>query len=101
MKVVGKPKLEEFWRAHPTAKNPLRRWLRVTQNAGWNKFADVKRTFGSADWFSKENRDYIIFNVGGNKFRVVTAVNFGRYLVVVEVVMTHSNYSNRKWENKL
>jgi mRNA interferase HigB len=101
MKVAGRPKLKEFWNRHSQAKKPLRNWLKVVENARWAKYADVKQTFRSADWFSKDNRDYIIFDVGGNKYRVVTAVNFAGYVVVIKVVMTHPEYDRGKWKQKL
>lgn len=101
MKVIGKLKLEEFWKRHPKAEKALRRWITITENAEWNGFSNIRNTFNSADLFKKENRRYVIFNAGGNKYRIITVVNFRGYLVVIKVILTHSEYSKEKWKAKL
>ena len=101
MKLAGRHILEQFWAGHHRAKKPLGKWLKVVESAQWRNFADVKQTFGSADWFNKQNRDYIIFNVGGNKYRVITGVNFTGHIVVINVVITHSEYTKDKWKGRL
>jgi len=97
MRIAGKLKLEEFWNLNSRAEKPLRRWLEVVGNARWDNYADVRRTFNTADWY----KGYIIFNVGGNKYRVITGVNFARFIIIIAVVMTHSEYNEEKWKEKL
>lgn len=100
MRVVGRPILETFWQKHRQARKPLTKWLSVVANAEWHGFAEVKRTFGSADSYHGESGTYVIFNVGGNKYRVVTAIRYG-ICVVVEVALTHSEYDKDKWKRGL
>ena len=101
MKLVGKLKLKEFSNAHHGAKKPLDRWCSVVEHADWHKFADVKKTFGNADWYGKDNKGYVIFNIGGNKYRVIAAINFKGLIVVVKVILTHKEYDKDKWKEAL
>ena len=96
MKVAGRPKLKNFYQAHSRAKKPLLQWLEVVEAANWHRFADVKRIFNTADWYSSGNKNHIIFNVGGNKYRVITAISFEGLVVIVKIVMTHGEYSKNK-----
>ena len=101
MLIIGKLILGEFWRTHKTAKTPLQRWIQVVEEAKWICFSDIKKTFGHADSYKKAGRKYVIFNVAGNKFRLITMAKYKNHLVVVSVVMTHKEYSKEKWKDKL
>jgi len=99
--IVGKGKLQDFWEKHTRAKKPLERWIQIIEEAKWNKFADVKQTFRSARWLPPQSGKFVLFNVKGNRYRVVTAINFRGQVVVILVVMTHSEYDKGKWKEKL
>ena len=91
MIVIGKDKLTDFYKKYGDARKPLLRWLKVTENSCWNSFADLKQTFGSADLYTQ----------GGNKYRLVTAINFKGQMIIVEVVMAYTEYSKNRWKGKL
>jgi len=101
MTVIGKDKLIEFYKKYGAAKMPLLCWLKVTESSCWDSFADLKRTFGSADLYTQGGQYYILFNIGGNKYRLVTAINFKGQIVIVEMVMAHTEYSKNRWKGKL
>jgi mRNA interferase HigB len=94
MHVISKKKLRIFWSIYPVAKSPLDNWFRVAKKTDWSKFADVKATFGSADEVGK----YIVFNVGGNKYRLICEINYQRGKVFVRHVLTHADYSRGAWK---
>ena len=100
MRVIGRPILESFWQKHARARTPLTNWLNVVSKAEWNCFADIRRTFGTADSYHGEYGTYVIFNVGGSKYRVVTAIRYG-VCVVIEVALTHAEYNTDKWKRGL
>jgi len=101
MIVIGKDTLTEFYKKHSDARSPLLRWLKIVENCTWSSFADLKKTFGSADLYAQGGRHYVIFNIGGNKYRLVTAINFKGQIVVIEVIMAHMEYSKNRWKGKL
>jgi len=88
MKILSKTKLEQFWKTHPRVKAPAVRWLTITRNADWVDFSSIKQTFGTVDKASK----FFVFNLAGNKFRLVTLVNFAHGYVFVRGLYTHGEY---------
>ena len=101
MEVIGLLKLSEFWKQHKRAKKPLERWRSVAEKANWKNFAQVKQTFNDADWIKMSHRNFVVFDIGGNKYRLITAINFKGQVVVIDVVLTHSEYDKEKWKDLL
>lgn len=89
MNVVTKRRLQEFWTRHPRAKVSLEAWYRSVRQAEWTGPQDVRADFNSAD-FVADNR--VIFNVGGNNYRVVVRVSYTFKQVLVKFVGTHAEY---------
>jgi mRNA interferase HigB len=90
MQVITVRTLRQFWGRHPRAERPIRAWFAVVNKARWNSPADVKRQFGTVVDFVGDNR--LIFDLGGNKYRLIVHVScaFGR--VLVKFVGTHAEY---------
>ncbi|MCJ7776876.1 MAG: type II toxin-antitoxin system HigB family toxin [Sedimentisphaerales bacterium] len=101
MRIISKAPLREFWAKHPSAQPPLKHWYKVVKAAKWTCFADTRKTFISADAYTKGNETYTIFNVGGNKYRIITAVNYAIKTVFIGWVLTHADYSKNKWKDLL
>ena len=101
MEVIGVLKLSEFWKQHKRAKKPLERWQMVAEKANWKNFAQVKQTFNDADWIKTFHRSFVVFDIGGNKYRLITAINFKGQVVVIDVVLTHTEYDKGKWKDLL
>lgn len=95
MRVIGRVYLEDFWKTHPEAKKPLETWHHVVVNATWKKFADVRQTYPHADYVDH----WTIFNVGGNKYRIISNVIFENGDVHVRRVLTHAEYSKDRWKD--
>lgn len=92
MRIITKDRLRQFWEGHPRGAEAgavLKTWYNVVRDADWKAPADVKATYGSAS-ILKQNR--IVFNIGGNKFRLVTHVNYRRRIVYIRFVGTHEEY---------
>lgn len=89
MRIIAKSTLRTFWEREPRAEAPLEAWYKLVSSANWTGPADVKRAFGSAD-FVVDNR--VIFNIGGNKYRLIVhfAYNYNRALI--KFVGTHKEY---------
>jgi len=79
MRVISKRRLREFWEKFPESKTPLENWYRTAKKAGWENIVDVRESFRHADIFN----DCVIFNVGGNKFRLIVKFRFSRNKVYI------------------
>lgn len=94
MHIISQKMLRSFWAAHPDAERPLRSWYKVVSRAEWDTFADVRRAYSHADQVGK----FTVFNIGGNKYRLIAVIHFNRYKVFVRHVLTHAEYDEGKWK---
>jgi mRNA interferase HigB len=90
MQVIARRTLKEFWERHPQAERPIRAWFAVVAKARWKGPADVKRQFGASVDFVGDNR--VIFDLGGNKYRLIVHVSYTFGRVLVKFVGTHAEY---------
>lgn len=90
MRVISRRPLREFAVTHPPAKAPLDAWFAEAKRADWKSFADVKATYRSADVVAG-NR--VIFDIGGNKYRLVVKIAYRCQTVFVRFVGTHDEYN--------
>jgi mRNA interferase HigB len=95
MHVISKKKLREFWAKHKRAKLPLEAWYQVARQAKWQSFAEVRETFNTADQVGR----FTVFDVGGNKYRLIAAIHFARGKLYVRHVLTHAVYDEDKWHD--
>jgi mRNA interferase HigB len=92
--VVSYKAIRVFCARHPEAREPLDRWYRIAKRADWAHFAAVKHTFNSADFVS----GYIVFDIGGNKYRLISEMNFRRKVLFIRHVLTHREYDQGAWK---
>lgn len=90
MQVIAKRTLRQFWQRHPRAETPLRAWHATVSRSQWAGPADVKTEFGATVDFVSDNR--LIFDIAGNRYRVVVHVSYTYRRVLVKFVGTHSEY---------
>lgn len=102
MRII-KPKTVEAWAgSHAPAKTALRNWMVIVRAAEWKKFADVRQTFRSADQVKAgSGRIVIVFDIAGNRFRLIAAVHYNTALVFALRFMTHAEYDKEKWKEEL
>ena len=89
MRIFTEKTLKEFIQKRPDAKVALQDWVTKVKKSEWSGFADVKNTFRSADYVG--NQRYV-FNIKGNKYRLVVVVKFTISHVFIRFVGTHSEY---------
>lgn len=94
MHVISEKKLREFWEKWPESETPLRAWHRIAEHAVWRSFAEVRDVYPHANQVGR----CTIFNIGGNKFRLVVVIHFNRGKVFVRHVLTHEQYDEGKWK---
>jgi mRNA interferase HigB len=103
MRIIKTLRVRGYARAHAVASANLDRWISLTKAAIWTDFKDVKSTFGSAvDAVRVESgRIAVVFNISGNKFRLITAIHYDVAKVFVLRFLTHAEYSKDKWKQEL
>jgi mRNA interferase HigB len=89
MRVIKVSTLKRFWQTYSAAEEPLRRWIKVVRAVDWTDSAAVKRTFGTADFIGNQR---FVFDIGGNKFRIVAVILYRPKLVLIKFVGTHVDY---------
>jgi len=90
MHLIGNRSLREFALRFPQADVPLQAWRRLIERNRFSAFADLKELFHAVDKAS----DFFVFNVGGNKFRVIAAIHFNTQTLYVRHVFTHAEYDD-------
>lgn len=89
MHIISRPKLIDFWKTHPDTEIPLRLWFKKVQTSKWKNVNELKRDFPSADYVGS-NR--VIFNIKGNKYRIVVVVFFMGQKMFIRFIGTHAEY---------
>lgn len=92
MRVISNKALMVFSAAHQPAAEPLQAWRTVIESRPFANFADLKSAFNATDKVG----DYYVFDIGGNKYRVIAAIHFNRQMLYVRHVFTHKEYD--KWK---
>lgn len=82
-----------FGRAHPHSRNPLSAWEQAISQTDYRSFNELKRTFPSVDYV---HHRYTIFDISGNKYRLISEIDYSANVVNVKRVWTHAEYSMRK-----
>ena len=91
MQVLALRTLRDFWTKYPDAEKPLRAWYKVVSSVRWQKPNEIKTAFGANVDFVGDNR--VIFDIGGNKYRLVVRVVYDPYYrVMIKFVGTHAEY---------
>ena len=102
MRVIKPSTVRAFERQHPDAAPGLDHWLEVAESARWKILQDVRQSFRSADEVKVESgRTVVVFNIGGNRFRLITAIHYNMQKVFILRFMTHAEYSKNRWKDEL
>ncbi len=92
MRIIALSTLKAYWEKRPAyrdAEQPVLAWYRAVKNANWRSPADVKAAFGTASVL-KNGR--VVFNIAGNKYRLVVWINYDFGVVYVRFIGTHRQY---------
>ena len=102
MHVISMMALRRFWEVHPEAEKPLRGWFTLASDARWRSIADVRKDYPHADAVPvASGNTATIFNVAGNKYRLITCIHYNRRKVYVLRVFTHTEYDRENWKEQL
>lgn len=94
MHIITRKRLNQFADKYPQTRNALADWARLMKKNNFNSFAELRSMFSSADQVGK----LTVFNIGGNKVRLIAAIHYNRKKVYIRAVLTHEDYSEDKWK---
>ena len=94
MRVITRRRLNEFAEQHPESRNALAHWYREMKRRNFTSFADLRTVYPAADQVGK----LTVFNIGGNKVRLIAALHYNRQRVYIRAVLTHQEYDEGKWK---
>lgn len=93
MHVITKKALETFWKEHEPAERPLREWEGKMRRGHFANHTEVKAVWKDADYVD----GLTIFNIGGNKYRLIVIMQYDKGQVYIQSVLTHAEYNRNAW----
>jgi mRNA interferase HigB len=96
--VISQKAPREFAEVHADAASPLRAWFKLARHGRFLNLAELKRTFGSVDLVPVKGRSFYVFNIYGNTYRLMTAINFNTQRLFVRRILTHAEYDTERWK---
>ncbi len=96
MRIITKKRLHDFWELHPDAQSSLERWYQLVSQNTFLHFANLREKFPDADQVGRVT----VFNISGNKYRLITAIHYNTELIYVREVLTHAEYSRNDWQQR-
>ena len=94
--VITRKRLIEFAARYPVSRDPLLKWYRIVSQTDFASFAAVRSVFRAVDQVGK----LTVFDIGGNKFRIIAAIHYNRRRIYIRHVLTHLEYDKGKWKEK-
>lgn len=92
MRILGKDKLDVFKKKHADCRSVVNAWKDEVEKSHWRNTHEIKERYNSADFLS-DNR--VIFNLKGNKYRLVVKVRYRGSIVLIDWIGTHAEYSKK------
>lgn len=93
VKVLGTEMLDKASRAHRDLASPIATWITIARGANWRSLNQVRQTWGNTDCVKGQT----IFNIKGNKYRLIATVNYESQTIIVKDLIAHAEYTKRGW----
>lgn len=89
MRIIAKRTLREYWEKHKEAEVPLIEWYKKAKNSNWKNFNDLKIQIANV---SVLGNDRAVFNIKGNDYRLVVAMDYEKQIIWIRFIGTHGEY---------
>jgi mRNA interferase HigB len=100
VRVISQKALKDFWKRHPDSEQALREWFKTALAAEWRSLIDVRRIYPHADAVETRRSGILtVFNVCGNKYRLIVRIKYGWNLVNIRRVLNHAEYTRGTWKD--
>lgn len=93
MHIITRKRLLEFAKKHPDCSTALESWYRIVKRTDFNSFSELHQAFPSADNVG----NLTVFNIGGNKARLIAAIHYNTYRIYIRHILTHKEYDRGSW----
>jgi len=94
MRIIKRGALVSFWEQHPDARPSLESWYAIVRGASWQNPAELKAVYRTADLVGRRT----VFNIAGNKYRLIARVNYVSQRAFVLYILTHAEYDRGVWK---
>ena len=94
MHFISTSKLKKFLEKYPISKTSLQAWRKVVETTDWQNIVEVKEVFSSADQVG----NFTVFNIGGNKYRLITFIDYKYKKIFIRNILTHAEYDEDVWK---
>lgn len=95
MHIISYRHLREFNKKHGDSLVALDNWYKVASKAHWTNLIDVQSVFPKAEAVG----NFTVFNIKGNKYRLIVSIDYERQLIYIKYILTHAEYSKDRWKN--
>lgn len=93
MHIITRRRLVEFAKKHPDCSSAIESWYRIVKCTDFNSFVELRQTFPATDRVD----NLTVFNVGGNKARLIAAIHYNTRRIYIRHVLTHKDYDRGFW----
>jgi mRNA interferase HigB len=94
MRVITNRRLLEFSAIHHDASGSLQAWRKAMESSNFSSFAELREAFRSVDKVG----DLYVFNIAGNKYRLISFLHFDKQLCYIKQILTHADYDKGAWK---
>ncbi|MBN3898663.1 MAG: type II toxin-antitoxin system HigB family toxin [Nostoc sp. NOS(2021)] len=95
MHIISTTALKLFYQKYPDAESSLRGWYKAAKSAKWQNILEVRQAFNSAALVG----ELTVFNIQGNKYRLITYIDYQSKKIFIRNIITHTEYDTDKWKN--
>jgi mRNA interferase HigB len=95
MHILSRKALREFSQRHPDSKTALDTWFHILNTNHFENFNALRQVFASVDKVG----NLMVFNIGGNKYRLIASIHFNRQKVYIRHILTHTEYDRGSWKS--
>lgn len=96
MRIISRRALVAFWSVHKDAEMPLRAWYTICKKTNFENSSQVLRSLPGVDKVGK----FTVFDIGGNKYRLITVIHYDRRKIYIRHVLTHREYDLGHWKKE-
>lgn len=95
MHIISYRRLREYGEKHADCFEVLDNWYKIAQKANWSNLIEVQSVFPTAEAVS----NFTIFNIKGNKYRLIVSIDYDKQLIYIKYILTHAEYDKDKWKS--
>lgn len=95
MHVISRKKLRDYCQNHADSCEALDDWYKIASQAHWTKLIEVQTIYPQAEAVG----NFTIFNIKGNKYRLIVSLNYQKQIVYIKYILTHAESDKNNWKN--